>query len=364
MSNERPEGGLPRKPDLDQLRKQAKELHASGGHVNLAAAQLALARSYGFPSWSKLKRSVELATLRRLIEGGDVAGLRRLLRSSPRLARAAFDEGDTPLHLAAERNRPDLIETLVRAGAPLQVRYGRSGHSPLSWAITTWSFDAALKLVDLGDEPDLFCAAGLGMLDRVRAFWDADGRLRRQPSVTGSSRRNDSGARLPCPPPAESDQVSDALYLACRSDRPEVARWLLDHGADPNWRGFCGATCLAWAEMAGNPELCALVRARGGSDDLLDQQYQATPRAFGMMVLAAWGFADRLRARLTADPTLVNVSGGRGTLLCAAAHEGQRETAEILLAFGADRTARTAEGRTAAEVAEAAGHLELAALLR
>lgn len=65
---------LPARPDLEQLRHQAKDLlheaargdtqalgriHAVSDRVILASAQLAIAREYGFASWPKLKREVE-----------------------------------------------------------------------------------------------------------------------------------------------------------------------------------------------------------------------------------------------------------------------------------------------------------------
>jgi hypothetical protein len=64
---------LPDRPNLDQLRRQAKELHrrairgepAAVGRMrgskrtNLSAAQQAVARDYGFPSWARLKAEVE-----------------------------------------------------------------------------------------------------------------------------------------------------------------------------------------------------------------------------------------------------------------------------------------------------------------
>jgi len=65
---------LPERPNLDQLRRQAKELQraAAAGNATaarrlrrvststgLAAAQLALAREYGYPSWTRLKAEVE-----------------------------------------------------------------------------------------------------------------------------------------------------------------------------------------------------------------------------------------------------------------------------------------------------------------
>src|ERR1051326_7803068 len=65
---------LPANPNLDQLRRRAKELlHAAkrgnpgarrridavGPQLTLSAAQLAVAREYGFASWAKLKDEVE-----------------------------------------------------------------------------------------------------------------------------------------------------------------------------------------------------------------------------------------------------------------------------------------------------------------
>ena len=65
--------GLPDRPDLDQLRRQARELLRAGAkgepravdrlrvvspRVTLSAAQLALAREYGFQSWAALRAEV------------------------------------------------------------------------------------------------------------------------------------------------------------------------------------------------------------------------------------------------------------------------------------------------------------------
>jgi Domain of unknown function (DUF5655) len=50
---------LPQRPDLDQLRRQARELQRRSKPLTLSAAQLALAREYGFPSWARLKAEVE-----------------------------------------------------------------------------------------------------------------------------------------------------------------------------------------------------------------------------------------------------------------------------------------------------------------
>ena len=69
---------LPTQPDLDQLRRQAKDLlrTAQAGdtdatarirtvsdELTLAAAQLTLAREYGFASWPRLKEEVDARKL-------------------------------------------------------------------------------------------------------------------------------------------------------------------------------------------------------------------------------------------------------------------------------------------------------------
>ena len=66
---------LPDEPSLEQLRNQAKDLRravlagepgalaeaaAAPGPLPLHAAQLTVARRYGFPSWARLKRYVEV----------------------------------------------------------------------------------------------------------------------------------------------------------------------------------------------------------------------------------------------------------------------------------------------------------------
>jgi ankyrin repeat protein len=59
--NDVPTAELPEQPSLEQLRNQAKDLRDSSG-LPLWEAQLAVARRYGFASWTRLKRHVELLT--------------------------------------------------------------------------------------------------------------------------------------------------------------------------------------------------------------------------------------------------------------------------------------------------------------
>src|SRR6476646_11537579 len=90
-------------PDVDQLKRQAKELLAAfrAGEAEITAevtthcrgadaatfalhdAQLVIARAYGFESWPKLKAYVDGITLKRLVDAvrsDDLAEVRALLK--------------------------------------------------------------------------------------------------------------------------------------------------------------------------------------------------------------------------------------------------------------------------------------------
>lgn len=355
---------LPARPSLEQLRKQAKELKDSQKLPTLSIAQLELARHYGFSSWPKLKLAVEVDALSRLMTERNYDSVETLLQSNPQLGSTPVEDGSYPLHYAVELNDQRLIQILANHGARLDQKWNGSAHTPLSWAVTYGSQDAAQKLVELGERPDLFTAAGMGLLDHVKAFWP-NGQLVNSPSETGSSRSSEEGEPLPRPPIEAKDQVSDALYIASRNGRKEVAEWLLAHGADPNWRGFCGANSLAWAEFSGNSELCTLLIEKGADQGMRDYAFRSEPKLFPFMVLAAWGFpAEQLKSKLLGAPEMLNAEGGFGTLLNAAIWNDQIGAIQVLLELGADRERRNAAGLTALELAESRGNQAIIELLR
>src|SRR6185295_2603959 len=91
---------LRERPDLEQLKRQAKELRDAQG-IPLHEAQFALARSCGFDSWPKLKAYVDGVTVRRLAEAvraGDLAGVRAMLKARPELVN--FDQAENDEHRA------------------------------------------------------------------------------------------------------------------------------------------------------------------------------------------------------------------------------------------------------------------------
>ena len=108
MSQKPPTRAMRENPDLDQLKRQAKELleayrvsspesiaevtayHRTATPETFALhdAQFVLARAYGFESWPKLKAAVEGMTAARLhlaVESGDLRTTRELLTYRPEI---------------------------------------------------------------------------------------------------------------------------------------------------------------------------------------------------------------------------------------------------------------------------------------
>jgi hypothetical protein len=140
---------LPVRPDLDQLRRQAKEFlrelrrgdppaaalleehhpeRLEPSQARLADAQLALARSYGVPSWPRLAlacRTVEA------IWKDDVNTLRGLVERNPWLleedARGTVGNWGPPMSYAANLGRDRIVTLLHELGAPdLQHAFDRA----------------------------------------------------------------------------------------------------------------------------------------------------------------------------------------------------------------------------------------------
>lgn len=165
---ERPDLHLPVRPDLGQLRRQAKELlrairagdaaaveqlnrhHPRGiepTNAKLADAQLVLARSYRVQSWPRLKLACQLIEA---ICEDDVDTVADLVRRHPRLlhesARGVPGNWGPPMSYAANLGRDRVIRALRELGAEdLQHAYDR--------ACLQGKLDTARMLYDMGARP-------------------------------------------------------------------------------------------------------------------------------------------------------------------------------------------------------------------
>jgi ankyrin repeat protein len=334
---------LPARPDLDHLRREARDLlraaqagdRAAVGRIRavsaqptLASAQLAVAREYGFTSWARLKTAVEARTtdLAREAQAFCEASIRdwtgraaRMLAASPELAGYSFATavvlGDAD-RVRAEIARDPGLATRIDA---------RTGWTALHAA----------------------CASQWNRLDPARA----DGLL-------------------------------------------AVARLLLDAGADPTGRapgrpGRGGWTPLRCAVAgATNPPIVALLLERGavpddhdlylagfGGDDhkslRLMLAHATDVAGMAEMALAAPISQDdtegvRLLLEAGADPRRYVDDDGRPA---SAAYEAVQsgcsaELLELLLAHGAEPGRRGRDGRSPYALARVQNRADLAGLLR
>ncbi|HEX4287598.1 MAG TPA: ankyrin repeat domain-containing protein [Trebonia sp.] len=322
-----PDPELPDQPSLEQLRKQAKDLRRSDG-IGLSAAQLAVARRYGFASWTRLKRHVEVVT--------------RYSRFPERMA-AGGGPAEEFLRLACLTYADD---------------------EPGRWA-------QARRLLDLNP------AIAAGDVHVAAATADA-GELRRVLAADPGAARREGGPY----------RWEPLCYLAYARHDPRVsldavlasARTLLEAGADPNagylWHGLptpftvltgvFGEGELGPVRQPRHPHSIALARLllEAGADPndgqaLYNRMFEPGNDHLELLLEFGLGTGDggpwrrRLGDALAAPAGLV-----RGELAWAITH-GLADRVRILVSHGVDVTAPLDDGVTVTSMAATTGHPEL-----
>jgi ankyrin repeat protein len=155
--------------------------------------------------------------------------------------------------------------------------------------------DAEVARLLSGDpELDVFEAAAVGRVERLRELLDADAGLARARSADGGTAlhfaaffRQPEATRLLVEHGADLEARAAAfgdvtpLHSACASGERESARILLEHGADPNVRQQGGFTPLHAAAQNGDQELAQMLLARGADPELATDDGRR-PRDLGL----------------------------------------------------------------------------------
>jgi hypothetical protein len=262
---------LPSNPNLDKQRKLAKTLAhdywrgkseaiervralhpmpPAPENFVLSDAQLVIARGYGFAGWPHMKRKIESLTkspaelFRAAVEAGDVDHVRQLLQSAPDLVsminEPMFSFNSPAVHIA--RTNLELLDLLLAHGADLNAR--TSWEKGSFGVLEQVNPDEAAPLIARGARIDVCAAANLGMMAELMALIADD------PSLVHA--KGGDGKR--------------PLHFARTI---EIARFLLEHGAEIDALDDDHDSTPAQHLMGDRPEVAGFLVAQGARSDLL-----------------------------------------------------------------------------------------------
>ncbi|HEY6390644.1 MAG TPA: ankyrin repeat domain-containing protein [Bryobacteraceae bacterium] len=339
------------RPNLDQLRRQAKELldaftagePGAVAEVNehyrdanrtafaLHDAQLVLARSYGFDSWPKLKAYVDGVTVHRLAEAvraGDIPQVRAMLKARPELVNMDMAENDEhhALHYAVFKRDPEMVRVLMHHGA--DARTGIYPHRNATTALTIATERGYGEIVAVIQEEERRRRAALSGPNAI-ATVEPDELM--EAIVNGDDERalamleSQSALTHAC-----NRNGWTPLHAAAAMRNERLVEWLLQHGAEVNRRDPQSRTPLDHAARRPWRKTGSSEQFVGAANLLRQHGAELTARS-----AVAFNDADWLRAR-HAEGTLVNPIEDWGGLLTVAVLHDKPEILTLLLDFGFD----------------------------
>lgn len=208
--------------------------------------------------------------------------LRAMIAADPSLLDARMSRNQhrrTPLHHAAAKNRVRMIRLLLELGADPNAT-DATGATALATAAQEQADEAVTSaLLDGGAKLDFLTAVNTDRYDAAETM------LRENPSRIGLDGGDTialhlavSKRRLPAihwllehgvavnAKRSMWDCNHTALHMTIESGAIDIARVLLDAGADPNVRDDkYNATALGWAQFFGRKEFADLIREKGGA---------------------------------------------------------------------------------------------------
>jgi ankyrin repeat protein len=305
----------------------------------------------------------------------DVLSIRRAIAAGAGASAADYD-GRTALHVAAAKGAHAAVRYLLDHGAAMNA-IDAFGNTPLFEAVLgahatcaamLRASGAVLGLRDARDDGGGNGDAGVSAAAAVRRGRDA-GTLMCSVASSGDVALLSALLTNGLPAGAADYDARTGLHLCAALGRTQALSLLLDAGADASAMDNFGRTPLLEAVRAGH-EACVLLLLRHGAQLGLHTgaSASAAPGALlagGEMCQAAFaGDVDYLRRLLRAGclPDAKDYDARTAAHLACA--EGLFPAALALHAAGADFSARDRWGHTPLDEADAAGHGQMAHILR
>ena len=166
---------------------------------------------------------------------GDDARVRELLAAGGNPNQYLDDEGLPALYWVTQRGHHQVLATLIKAGADLNIQ-GKWGESALHRAAVNREGSMLTSLIQAGADLNLENNDG-----QTALFWAVERGYRRV-EVTSALVRGGADPNI------QDNDGETALTLAARSALSEVMMVLLSAGADPYIENNDGDSALSWAK--------------------------------------------------------------------------------------------------------------------
>ncbi|QSP94772.1 ankyrin repeat domain-containing protein [Marinobacter salinisoli] len=303
------------------------------------------------------------------------------------------DEVPTPLFLTFVFNRPEIRNILLKAGADPNTP-GPEGSTPLMQAVVDWNEQAVNRLIAAGANLDLADKSGMTPLMRavmssnteaVKALIVGGANLEATndlgltalhlttiPTDIGNRTHDKQIARLlldaGANPDARKSNFVTPLYNTIEFDRPEIRTILLAAGANPDLPGEKGATPLMRAVASSRSEAVKALLAAGANLEVKNDEgwtalhHAARKKNDGGTKHSADATIVIQLIQAGANPNTLNDQ--LVTPLMIAGVNNRENIVKLLLKHGARTDIKNKFGKTAEDEAAQRNHYRIVALIR
>ncbi|TVY25720.1 Ankyrin-1 [Lachnellula hyalina] len=291
--------------------------------------------------------------LQAAVGGGNIEVIRILLEAQVDVNASTIKYSLTPLELAIQKNRVDMVRLLLKNGASVNpaLSVKRPATTALGVAMSRFSVNLIIveDLIEAGADINRGSSAyGLPLYAAAHDY-----------SLT--KRLLDAGANVN----GQWPDYPSPLQRACAGLNIDTIRLLLGAGADINAPASpkYGRTALQAAAQRGNPPIVNLLLQHGANcNELAAEFHGATALQFAALEgrISIVLLLLRAGAEINAAPS---ITGGR-TALEAAAEHGRLDVVSLLLKNDTDMDGLNARCQRAAKLAAANDHVIISRLLR